>query len=292
VTREPTKSASSRSRASKDKPRDQTAGATPVSGSTITGPTITGPSVAGLKGLSGLKRKLVNREAATQRAPAPPSPASKSTRTSALNEDEQDVWDYVAESVTPLDVPQHVPMFDHLIELYDGSSSATSAVDPNRNRQRTKSTPASPILSSTSLKVAPKAAPLATKPSPPALGDFEPRKAKRIGRGHIEIDARLDLHGDYQDEAHRRLRAFLTQCFHEGRRTVLVITGKGRDVENDAAADAFNLGYERREKGVLRRNVPRWLAEPDLRAIVVSYTTAHVRHGGEGALYVQLRRHR
>jgi DNA-nicking Smr family endonuclease len=47
-----------------------------------------------------------------------------------------------------------------------------------------------------------------------------------------------------------------------------------------------------RPRGVLRRNVPRWLAAPGLAPLVISYATAHIRHGGEGALYVRLRRGR
>jgi DNA-nicking Smr family endonuclease len=90
-----------------------------------------------------------------------------------------------------------------------------------------------------------------------------------------------------QSDAHMRLRGFLLDAHARGLKTVLVITGKGGEAQKgDYMADAF--GQPRR--GVLRRNVPAWLDEPELRAVVVGYTTAGVRHGGEGALYVQLRR--
>ena len=72
-----------------------------------------------------------------------------------------------------------------------------------------------------------------------------------------------------------------------GWRNVLVITGKGRRPQGDDTDWAATIEGQR---GVLKRIVPNWLAEPDMRAIVVSYTDAHVRHGGEGALYVRLRR--
>lgn len=68
---------------------------------------------------------------------------------------------------------------------------------------------------------------------------------------------------------------------------VLVITGKGREADEDRHAP-FDM-FQERDRGVLRRNVPRWLAEPELRSIVVGYTSAHVKHGGDGAFYVQLR---
>lgn len=116
---------------------------------------------------------------------------------------------------------------------------------------------------------------------------IEPRKAKRVARGRDEIEARIDLHGMRQSEAHGALRGFLHRAFHNGCRMVLVITGKGRDADEDRHAP-FDM-FQDRDRGVLRRNVPRWLAEPDMRAIVVGYASAHVRHGGDGAFYVQLR---
>lgn len=121
----------------------------------------------------------------------------------------------------------------------------------------------------------------------PLAGALEARKAKRIARGRDEIDARIDLHGMRQAEAHSTLRAFLHRAFQRGCRTVLVICGKGRDGDRDRHAP-FDM-YQDRERGVLRRNLPHWLAEPDLRAIVVGFAVASLRHGGEGAFYVQLR---
>ncbi len=92
-----------------------------------------------------------------------------------------------------------------------------------------------------------------------------------------------------QSEAHPALRRFLLKAHADGRRWVLVITGKG--APRGRSEEPEDAGYGREEeRGVLRRNVPRWLAEPELRAIVVGFTAAAIRHGGEGALYVQLRR--
>jgi DNA-nicking Smr family endonuclease len=127
------------------------------------------------------------------------------------------------------------------------------------------------------------------KMAPPApLAEFERRKVRQIASGKVEIGARVDLHGLRQQHAHARLRAFLLDAHAQGQRTVLVITGKG-GVEPAGRLD--HLAGER-QRGVIRRNVPLWLEEPDLRAIVVSYTQAGPRHGGAGALYVQLRRGR
>ncbi|MCB1520136.1 MAG: Smr/MutS family protein [Hyphomicrobiaceae bacterium] len=127
---------------------------------------------------------------------------------------------------------------------------------------------------------------------PPPLADFDRNAVRRIRSGRISIEARLDLHGMRQGEAYRELRSFLAGCHARGLRWVLVITGKGgplrdRSGRDDAYADQYGT-----ERGVLKRNVPRWLAEPELRAIVVSYTSAALQHGGEGALYIQLRARR
>jgi DNA-nicking Smr family endonuclease len=133
---------------------------------------------------------------------------------------------------------------------------------------------------------APTAAPRAERKAPP-LADFDRRKARKIARGGQELDARIDLHGLRMGEAQEVLTNFLTRCHMNGCRTVLVITGKGR-TDRDPYYEPFDL-FAAPDRGVLKTGVPRWLAEPELRAIVTSYTTAAQKHGGEGALYVQLR---
>lgn len=122
-------------------------------------------------------------------------------------------------------------------------------------------------------------------PKPPAktappLAPLTRREKSRIAKGQREIDARIDLHGMTQARAHRALIAFLHRSAGDGASVVLVITGKGRTVGPES------------ERGILRRQVPLWLGLPDLRSLVVGYETAHIGHGGEGALYVRLRRAR
>jgi len=104
------------------------------------------------------------------------------------------------------------------------------------------------------------------------------RSAERLRRGERRIDARLDLHGMTQDEAHRALDAFLARAEQAGWRCVLVITGKGRPGTSAA--------------GVLRTAVPRWLNEAPNRARLLAFTAAQPKDGGAGALYVLLRRRR
>jgi DNA-nicking Smr family endonuclease len=105
------------------------------------------------------------------------------------------------------------------------------------------------------------------------LDDIEPNRRHRIARERDPIGARLDLHGLTQDRARAVLERFLARARDEGYRAVLVITGKG--VQGD---------------GVLRRAAPEWLAAPHLAHIVAGVSEAHRRHGGEGALYVALKR--
>ena len=111
----------------------------------------------------------------------------------------------------------------------------------------------------------------------PALAPLEKRLRQRLGRGSHHPDARIDLHGMTQDRAHSALLSFLRGAQRNGARVILVITGKGARGEHG-------------ERGVLRRAVPQWLALPEFRALVVGYETAHITHGGEGALYVRVRK--
>jgi DNA-nicking Smr family endonuclease len=128
---------------------------------------------------------------------------------------------------------------------------------------------------------APAAVPPRAPKSPLPLAPISRRTKQKLARGTEAIDGRIDLHGLTQAEAYDALMQFLRHAQAVGMKFVLVITGKGR-VRFDAT----------REVGVLRREVPRWLKLKDFRDYVVGYESAHVGHGGEGALYVRLRRPR
>jgi DNA-nicking Smr family endonuclease len=175
----------------------------------------------------------------------------------------------------------------------------TRAVKPTRAKSRvgTQAVPEPAKRPPPPPKPEPKAA-LRAKPAPPPppppsprkpapLADFDRRTARHVASGKVSIDARIDLHGLRLREARGDLRAFLFAAQARGARTVLVITGKG-----DASSERDNLASAlgKPQRGVLRRAVPQWLEEPDLRAVVLSFTTASIRHGGDGALYVQLRK--
>jgi DNA-nicking Smr family endonuclease len=120
--------------------------------------------------------------------------------------------------------------------------------------------------------------PVPIKAAAPPLAALTRRMKHRVARGKEAIDARLDLHGLTQSEAHGALLRFLRSASARDARLVLVITGKG--VRGDG------------ERGVLKRQVPQWLGLPEFRAYVIGFEDAHVAHGGEGALYVRVRRRR
>jgi len=123
-----------------------------------------------------------------------------------------------------------------------------------------------------------RAQPVETSEQPAA--PFDRRLKQRLGRGRQPIDARIDLHGLTQAEAHPLLESFVRAAAARGARVVLVITGKG---------GSSGSGPDR-ERGVLRRQVPHWLKAASLRDCVIGFVGAHAGHGGEGALYVRLRR--
>lgn len=204
----------------------------------------------------------------------------KGGRKEAASDDDEDVWKYTAATIEPLKRAKG------RVQLSD---RATTDAPKAKTAPSHESTKKSAAAKHEAVKP-PHATPaVSSRRAPPDLSDFDRKHARKIRGGRLEIEARVDLHGLRQSEAHAALRAFLFRCQGRGLRFVLVITGKGKSAN---ASDSPYHNYEN-ERGVLKRNVPRWLEEPDVRSIVVSYTTAAIQHGGEGAIYVHLRaRHR
>ena len=204
-------------------------------------------------------------------------PAGKGGRKLVVDED-ADVWSYTAQSIEPL---------KKVKGRFHAASERAGEVQP---RPRVKAD-AEPVkakpLKPAAVKVTPSPEPPKLK-APPPIAAFDRKKVRKIRSGQVDIEARIDLHGMRQDEAHVALVSFLHRCQGKGQRWVLVITGKGKvsDRDDDAPFDMTR----QRERGVLKRNVPRWLDEPGLRSLVVSYTLAAIQHGGDGALYVHLRK--
>lgn len=189
------------------------------------------------------------------------------SRRRVLSYDERVLWSTITKSVAP---------------LREGAMPADAEPIAETLAEAASPKPARAPKSAKSVKPAAPVAP-ASKPSPPPLAPLGRRMARRVARGHDAIDARLDLHGLTQGEAHAALLRFLRAATARDARLVLVITGKGtRDWS----------GRGDGERGVLKRQVPHWLALPEFRTLVVGFEDAHIGHGGEGALYVRLRRAR
>jgi DNA-nicking Smr family endonuclease len=177
-----------------------------------------------------------------------------------ISDEEEALWRHVTRTVMPLRRPRK------------DSTTATTRIEAKVDAK-----PAGPLVRRPTAVV--------SKPIPrppagiqePALASLDRRTRQRLVRGTQEIDARLDLHGRTQSEAHAALLRFLHRAQADGAKTVLVITGKGGSAG---------------ERGVLKRQVPHWLALPEFRSLVVGFGPAGIGHGGEGALYVRVRRGR
>ncbi len=179
---------------------------------------------------------------------------SAGNRRRALTSEERVLWAAFTKAIEPLNAGAHFDTGDDAI---------------------TPSAPPSPPAMSARL-----APPAPAKQTPPPLAPLGRRMRQRVARGKEAIDARIDLHGLTQAQAHSALLHFLRTAHARDARLVLVITGKG------------GRGEGERDRGVLRRHVPQWLGLPEFRAFVVGFEDAHIAHGGEGALYVRVRRTR
>ena len=195
----------------------------------------------------------MKRQSSTSIPELPPSPRRKR----ALSEEERALWERIAKEIKPL---RKKPR--------SGKTEPASAEAETTAAGKAQTPPKS---------LAPAKMPPATRPIAPPLAPLGRRERAQLSRGRKQIDARLDLHGMTQTCAHRELFGFLQRAHSDGLTFVLVITGKGRAGDDP-------------ERGVLRRQVPQWLGLPEFRSLVVGFEEAHIGHGGEGALYVRIRR--
>jgi DNA-nicking Smr family endonuclease len=190
-------------------------------------------------------------------------PATTRAGRRRLTEEEERLWAVVARSIKPLRAGKRGPM----------------AAVPKLSPPKMSLQSARPVKRAAADHPPAAAVP---HPKPPASAIAIARREKQqLARGKTEIGGRIDLHGMTQAQAHDALLHFLRRYQAEGAKFVLVITGKG-------SAGAVARG----ERGVLRRQVPLWLGLAEFRVCVLGFDTAHVGHGGDGALYVRLRKAR
>jgi DNA-nicking Smr family endonuclease len=176
-----------------------------------------------------------------------------------LHDGEIALWTHVTRSVRPLAgrrFEEHAP-------------PAPAALAPMPEAPKTRIKPAKAVVPPAQVM----------PPAPLPLAPIERRMLTALKRGTRPIEGVIDLHGMRQDEAHQALHAFVMRSQARGAKLVLVVTGKGGSGADDG-------------RGVLRRNVPHWLRMAELRHCVLGFEEASRQHGGEGALYVRLRRGR
>lgn len=190
-----------------------------------------------------------------------------------LSSEERTLWDRVAERAKPLGPKEAAPL-------------------PAPQKPDIQQRPVAPQLPLPDFRVGQRVSPARPHDLMRPLVDrltaapvnMDNKSFTKMKRGKIQPEARIDLHGMTLAEAHPELQSFILGSQAMGRRLVLVITGKGKDRDNGGPIPTRH--------GVLRHQVPQWLALPPLRQAILQITPAHLKHGGHGAYYVYLRRNR
>ena len=185
-----------------------------------------------------------------------------------LSSDERALWDSVAKQTVPL-VP--APKASPMAKVLDPTPAAPAksvVITPFQIGEKTATT--SVALGQN----------VESKP----VINMDAGAFAKLKRGKISPERRIDLHGMTLSQAHPALIRFILDAHADARRLVLVITGKG---DRKDPKGPFEV-----QRGVLRRQVPMWLAAPPLNGVVLQTAASHQRHGGDGALYVYLRRRR
>lgn len=212
-----------------------------------------------------------------------------------LSDEDLRLWEMMKQRLEPLRKAKRRVGHSELAEVAPGKANASPGrglalpESPRPLKPARRTAPAQPPMP------APVPGPVAKKTSfvpaaPPSSTPIEKRKSRRLAKGQHPIEAVLDLHGMRQREAHASLRRFIATSHASGCKFVKVITGKGARLgDDDARSRPFGASGDG-ERGVLKRLVPEWLREPGIGALVVGFSSAGRGHGGDGALYVELRR--
>jgi DNA-nicking Smr family endonuclease len=198
-------------------------------------------------------------------------------------DDGERLWKKLAEGVKPLQETKHrrhatpLPPFEGAKRKMEGETARPPTDAPRRlppiKRRETPSGPP-PLV-------------------PGALAGLDRRSGERLRKGQIPVEAKLDLHGMTQEGAHAEVVRFVEAQHAAGKRCVLIVTGKGGRADDPLRPKAmpprftFSSG-----RGVLKEALPRWLNEPRLRLHIIAVQPASRAHGGEGAMYVLLKRKR
>lgn len=181
------------------------------------------------------------------------------------NDDDKTLWEKVTQSVTALPSRKE-RLFADVPSVPAVQNTSASASEDKKN----------PVQGQRDVSL--RSQKSVTPPADLRLGEhsgIDRSNARRLQRGQMHIEDKLDLHGLSQDQAHRNLISFISRAVHQNLRHVLVITGKGRDGQ-----------------GVLRQQVPKWLKDAPLAPHINAISHAQPQDGGTGALYIRLKRKR
>jgi len=202
-------------------------------------------------------------------------------------DDGERLWKKIAEGVKPLRQTRHKR---HAVPPPVEGEAPRAKRTPAPMAE--KSPPAGAPARHLPLKRAEK--PLGPPPLVPGqLAGLDRRSGEKLRKGQMTVEAKLDLHGMTQDAAHAAVARFVEAQHAAGARCVLIVTGKGGKSADPFQPKAmpgrftFSAG-----RGILKEALPRWLNEPRLRAHIIAAQPASRAHGGEGAMYVLLKRKR
>jgi len=217
---------------------------------------------------------------------------SDPNRPKGLSASDRDLWDYVTRNMSRVASNRFTGFEVTATKMVPGTESDTIKVAPRNNapsraikpEDLAKAMGRRPVTDTNKNSNMPTETPSVRQ----NVAGLDKRTSERLRKGQMEIDGRIDLHGLRQGEAQTRLRSFISAAQIQGKRCVLVITGKGSSVKK--TDDAPFMAPER--SGILREAVPKWLSQSDMRRLVVDIRSAQPKHGGSGALYVLLRRSR
>lgn len=195
-------------------------------------------------------------------------------------DDDQELWQYVTKGITPIDRSTAFrpetkrPSKRKANKTPQKAETKSSASDSDFNNALKE-------LENEGFKSERASQKSKQSASAQQTGGFDKRTDERLRRGQIPIEARIDLHGYTKDQAKGVLTTFIRAAYGEGKRCVLVITGKGSRNQTGTLLPT---------KGVLRLNVPKWLNEDPLSDLIIKHYPAKPKDGGDGAIYVYLKR--
>jgi len=179
-----------------------------------------------------------------------------------LTEEDLELWYYVSQSVEPMNGKEPVPIPTRT------NSNSEPDKDNNINEEDLQR-----LIEKQQL--AKKSSPKLNYLKHGTLSGVDKATARKLTKGKFNIQAKLDLHGRTQDEALHALKDFIKNCHESAKRSVIVVTGKGANNE-----------------GILKQQVPRWLNSPSIREHIIMFSYAQPKHGGDGALYILLKKNK